>query len=162
MGLLQARGFMQARRRHRPAAFPRRRSLRPDRARSWPRGGESGFHCMSSSCARIMIRRQAHWRFKICNPESGIVNTMPRLLLIARVCFMAAMMAILSALAVRADPIKVAISQRGFWDSSFIDFAIRQNFFKQEGLEIEPFYTEGGASTLDAVISACRTDFSES
>jgi len=55
--------------------------------------------------------------------------------------------------AAHAEPLKVAISQRGFWDSSFIDFGIKQDFFKQEGLEIEPFYTDGGASTLDAVMS---------
>ena len=61
---------------------------------------------------------------------------------------------LLAAPAAKADPLKVAISQRGFWDSSFIDFAIRQDFFKQEGLEIEAFYTDGGASTLDAVMSA--------
>jgi NitT/TauT family transport system substrate-binding protein len=60
---------------------------------------------------------------------------------------------LLAAPAAKADPLKVAISQRGFWDSSFIDFAIKQDFFKSEGLEIEPFYTDGGASTLDAVMS---------
>ena len=52
-----------------------------------------------------------------------------------------------------AEAIKVAISQRGFWDSSFVDFATRQGFFKDEGMEVEPFYTEGGAGTLDAVMS---------
>jgi NitT/TauT family transport system substrate-binding protein len=63
------------------------------------------------------------------------------------------LMTLLAAPAAQAEQLKVAISQRGFWDSSFIDFAIKQDFFKQEGLEIEPFYTDGGASTLDAVMS---------
>jgi ABC-type taurine transport system substrate-binding protein len=53
----------------------------------------------------------------------------------------------------KAEAIKVAISQRGFWDSSFVEFATRQGFFKDEGIEVEPFYTEGGAGTLDAVMS---------
>lgn len=52
-----------------------------------------------------------------------------------------------------AEAIKVAISQRGFWDSSFVEFATRQGFFKDEGIEVQPFYTEGGAGTLDAVMS---------
>lgn len=63
------------------------------------------------------------------------------------------MMTLLATPGAQAEQLKVAVSQRGFWDSSFIDFAIRQDFFKQEGLEIEPFYTDGGASTLDAVMS---------
>jgi NitT/TauT family transport system substrate-binding protein len=53
----------------------------------------------------------------------------------------------------QAETIKVAISQRGFWDSSFVDFATREGFFKEAGIEVEPFYTDGGASTLDAVMS---------
>jgi NitT/TauT family transport system substrate-binding protein len=49
--------------------------------------------------------------------------------------------------------LKVAVAQRGFWNSSFVEFALRQGFFKQEGLEIEILYTEGGASTLLPVVS---------
>ena len=47
----------------------------------------------------------------------------------------------------------VAISQRGFWDSSFVEFAEAAGFFKEAGLEVEPFYTDGGASTLTTVLS---------
>src|SRR5215470_16777382 len=50
----------------------------------------------------------------------------------------------------QADSLKVAISQKGFWDSSFAEMA---GLFKQEGLEVEPFYTDGGAATLTAVLS---------
>jgi len=53
----------------------------------------------------------------------------------------------------RAETLKVAVAQRGFWNSSFIEYALQQGFFKQEGLEIEILYTEGGASTLMPVVS---------
>jgi NitT/TauT family transport system substrate-binding protein len=52
-----------------------------------------------------------------------------------------------------AETLKVAVAQRGFWNSSFIEFALSQGFFKQEGLDIEILYTEGGASTLTPVIA---------
>jgi NitT/TauT family transport system substrate-binding protein len=53
----------------------------------------------------------------------------------------------------QTQTLKVAVAQRGFWNSSFVDFAQHQGFFKQEGLEIEILYTEGGASTLLPVVS---------
>src|SRR5215468_5808131 len=52
-----------------------------------------------------------------------------------------------------AETLKVAVAQRGFWNSSFIEFALQQGLFKQEGLDIEILYTEGGASTLTPVVS---------
>jgi NitT/TauT family transport system substrate-binding protein len=52
-----------------------------------------------------------------------------------------------------AETLKVAVAQRGFWNSSWVEFAQRQGFFKQEGLDIEVLYTEGGASTLTPVIA---------
>ena len=45
---------------------------------------------------------------------------------------------------VRAETLKVAVSQRGFWDSTMVDIAEKQGFFKDAGLEIEILYTEGG------------------
>jgi NitT/TauT family transport system substrate-binding protein len=53
----------------------------------------------------------------------------------------------------RAETLKVAISQKGFWDSSFVEFGEMAGFFKEAGLEIEPFYTDGGAATLTTVLS---------
>jgi NitT/TauT family transport system substrate-binding protein len=53
----------------------------------------------------------------------------------------------------KAETLKVAVAQRGFWNSSFIEFGLQQGFFKQEGLDIEILYTEGGASTLTPVIA---------
>ncbi len=58
-----------------------------------------------------------------------------------------------TALPAKAENLKIAVSQRGFWDSSFVEFAKREGFFKQEGLDVEFFYTSGGATTLDAVMS---------
>jgi len=52
-----------------------------------------------------------------------------------------------------AENLKVAVAQRGFWNSSFVEFALQQGFFKQEGLDIEILYTEGGASTLQPVVA---------
>jgi len=52
-----------------------------------------------------------------------------------------------------AETLKVAVAQRGFWNSSFVEFAQRQGFFKDEGLDIDILYTEGGASTLTPVIA---------
>ena len=55
--------------------------------------------------------------------------------------------------AAQAESLKVAISQRGFWDSSFVEFAEAAGFFKEAGLEVEAFYTDGGAATLTTVLS---------
>jgi NitT/TauT family transport system substrate-binding protein len=52
-----------------------------------------------------------------------------------------------------AETLKVAVAQRGFWNSSFIEYGLQQGFFKQEGLDIEILYTDGGASTLMPVVS---------
>ena len=52
-----------------------------------------------------------------------------------------------------ADTLNVAISQRGFWNSMFIPFGVDRGFFAQEGLDLSIVYTEGGATTLNAIIS---------
>jgi NitT/TauT family transport system substrate-binding protein len=52
-----------------------------------------------------------------------------------------------------AETLKVAVAQRGFWNSTFIDVGLKQGYFKQAGLDIEILYTEGGASTLTPVIA---------
>jgi NitT/TauT family transport system substrate-binding protein len=58
-----------------------------------------------------------------------------------------------TAISSHAETLKVAIAQKGNWDTSIVDFGVRQGFFKAEGLEIEPTYTEGGANNEQAVIS---------
>ena len=52
-----------------------------------------------------------------------------------------------------AETLKVAVAQRGFWNSTFIEVGLKQGFFKEAGLDIEILYTEGGASTLTPVIA---------
>src|SRR5438445_2443101 len=56
-------------------------------------------------------------------------------------------------LAQTPDKLKVAISQRGFWDSSFLEFAQKEDFLKAANLDVEFFYTEGGGQTLQIITS---------
>jgi len=51
------------------------------------------------------------------------------------------------------DKLKVAIPQRGFWDSSWVEFGQHAGFFKDAGLDVEIFWTDGGAQTLTAALS---------
>jgi NitT/TauT family transport system substrate-binding protein len=51
------------------------------------------------------------------------------------------------------EKLKVAIPQKGFWDSSWVEFGEAAGFFKEAGLEVEVFYTEGGAQTVATVVS---------
>ena len=51
------------------------------------------------------------------------------------------------------DKLKVAISQRGFWDSAFLEFAEKEGMLKKAGLDVEFFYTEGGGQTLQVITS---------
>ena len=52
-----------------------------------------------------------------------------------------------------AETLKVAVPQKGNWDTGFVDYAIRQGFFKPEGLDVETIYTQGGSQTIQAVVS---------
>jgi NitT/TauT family transport system substrate-binding protein len=67
-----------------------------------------------------------------------------------------ALLALLAAASIEgaaAETLKVAVAQRGFWNSTFIDVGLKQGYFKEAGLDIEILYTEGGASTLTPVIA---------
>src|SRR5262249_57253006 len=61
--------------------------------------------------------------------------------------------AAISAPTASAETLKVAVAQRGFWNSTFIDVGLKQGYFREAGLDIEILYTEGGASTLTPVIA---------
>lgn len=52
-----------------------------------------------------------------------------------------------------ADSLKAAIGQKGAWTTSMVDYGLKQGFFKKEGLDVQAYYTSGGAPTLQAVIS---------
>jgi len=66
---------------------------------------------------------------------------------------LAAVIGLAPGLAAAAETVKVAIPQRGSWDTSFTELGMAQGYFKDVGLEIEPTYTEGGATNEQAVIS---------
>jgi NitT/TauT family transport system substrate-binding protein len=57
------------------------------------------------------------------------------------------------ALGARAETIRVAVPQKGNWDTSIAEWGSRQGFFKDRGLDLVFTYTEGGATTEQAVIS---------
>jgi len=52
-----------------------------------------------------------------------------------------------------AETIRVAVPQKGNWDTSISEWGARQGFFKEQGLDLVFTYTEGGATTEQAVIS---------
>jgi len=52
-----------------------------------------------------------------------------------------------------AQSFKVVIPQKGAFDTSLVDFGVRQGFFKEQGLDIEEIFSQGGANTEQAVIS---------
>jgi NitT/TauT family transport system substrate-binding protein len=65
----------------------------------------------------------------------------------------AVLSAALSAPACADDLLRLAIGQRGLWDSSFADIGQSAGIFRRHGLELQSVYTSGGGETLQAVIS---------
>ena len=51
------------------------------------------------------------------------------------------------------DKVKLAIGQRGNWDTSVSEIGQRAGIFKKHGLELEIVYTQGAGETQQAVIS---------
>jgi len=51
------------------------------------------------------------------------------------------------------DKLKLAIGQRGNWDTSVSEIGTRLGIFKKHGLELEMLYTQGGGETQQAVVS---------
>ena len=70
-----------------------------------------------------------------------------------KLAFLAILAGVFASAAQAQDKLKVAISQRGFWDSSFLEFAQKEGMFKKAGLDVEFFYTEGGGQTLQVITS---------
>jgi NitT/TauT family transport system substrate-binding protein len=52
-----------------------------------------------------------------------------------------------------AEVLKLAIGQRGLWDSAIAELGQDAGIFRRHGLELEMFYTSGGGETQQAVIS---------
>jgi NitT/TauT family transport system substrate-binding protein len=68
--------------------------------------------------------------------------------------FLATLLAVLSSYpAFAADTLKLAIGQRGLWDSSFAEIGTQAGIFAKYGLDLQVFYTSGGGETQQAVIS---------
>ena len=55
--------------------------------------------------------------------------------------------------AVAQDTLKVAVPQRGAWDTSITEIGNRSGIFKKHGVNVELLFTGGGAEALGAVIS---------
>lgn len=55
--------------------------------------------------------------------------------------------------AVQAETLKVALPQKGLWETSITIIGMKQGFFKQEGLDMEILHTRGGSETVQAVLS---------
>src|ERR687893_855300 len=51
------------------------------------------------------------------------------------------------------DTLKIAVGQRGNWDTSVSELGQRAGIFKKHGLTLEILYTQGGGETQQAVIS---------
>jgi len=60
---------------------------------------------------------------------------------------------LVSAQAQAADVFKLAIGQRGLWDSAIAEIGTEAGIFARYGLELQAFYTSGGGETQQAVIS---------
>ena len=52
-----------------------------------------------------------------------------------------------------ADTLKLAIGQVGLWDSEVVEMGRRTGIFERHGIDPQPFYTQGGGETQQAVIS---------
>jgi NitT/TauT family transport system substrate-binding protein len=52
-----------------------------------------------------------------------------------------------------AETVKVAVGQRGNWDTAVPELGQKTGIFKKHGLELEILYTQGGGETQQAVIS---------
>ena len=53
----------------------------------------------------------------------------------------------------QAETLKLAIPQKGAWDTSLSVYGDREGFFKEQGIDLDITYTEGGATTETAVVS---------
>ena len=64
-----------------------------------------------------------------------------------------AVVALASSLAFADDTLKLAVGQRGNWDTSVSEIGQRAGIFKKHGLALELLYTQGSAETQQAVLS---------
>src|SRR5689334_23711133 len=59
----------------------------------------------------------------------------------------------IAALAQAEDTLKLAVGQRGNWDTSVAEVGQRAGIFKKYGLDLEILYTQGAGETQQALLS---------
>src|SRR5262245_7177064 len=65
----------------------------------------------------------------------------------------AALLGSLSSSVDAQDALKLAVGQRGLWDTAISEVGQRSGIFKKHGLDLEILYTQGAGETQQAVIS---------
>ena len=68
-----------------------------------------------------------------------------------RGALIAAVALALAAPAIAADKVKLAVAQKGFWESFGLYVADVNGFYKAENLDVDIAWTQGGAETVQAV-----------
>ncbi|MFL5085129.1 MAG: ABC transporter substrate-binding protein [Xanthobacteraceae bacterium] len=69
------------------------------------------------------------------------------------VCLVAALGLALAKPAAAQETLKLAVGQRGLWDTAVSDLGQRAGIFKKHGLALQIFYTQGAGETQQAVIA---------
>src|ERR1700761_1869399 len=64
-----------------------------------------------------------------------------------------AVFALASSLALADDTLKLAVGQRGNWDTSVSEIGQRAGIFKKHGLTLELVYTQGSGETQQPVVA---------
>jgi NitT/TauT family transport system substrate-binding protein len=70
-----------------------------------------------------------------------------------RILLIFALATLIAAPAFAQDKVKLAIGQRGNWDTAIPHLGVKAGIFKKHGLELEMTYTSGSGETLQPVIS---------
>src|SRR5438128_512422 len=70
-----------------------------------------------------------------------------------RVATLAFALASCAGAALAQDTLKLAVGQRGLWDTAIAEVGQRGGIFKKHGLNLEIVYTQGSGETQQAVIS---------
>ncbi len=71
----------------------------------------------------------------------------------SRIIAAALALALVASVPATAETVKLAVPQKGNWDTAISEWGAQQGFFKAEGLDLAITYTAGGATTEQAVIS---------
>ncbi len=82
--------------------------------------------------------------------EPNMARSMTKRIYVAAVAALAAAMSVPAA---ADDLLRLAIGQRGLWDSAIAEIGQAADIFRRSGLELQVVYTSGGGETQQAVIS---------